>query len=196
MIIEWRKIFSRLLCRDLLTVVKVVDQYCESWDLWRFRKRLIQFWPTHAVGSLVRSRSMQLARMAAHCGISGKPHFAVSIKYWTMMASSSVVRFRRCAEDWDFVIPPSIHDLRVPWQQSCFLARKVGVRGDSALSPAVYSSYASFVRFWCSWNSCCLSAWHLAGVFLWRGKILLSQSCGHHCLYVPQAATDYTKYIK
>ena len=196
MIIEWRKICSRLFCGDLLTVVKVVDQYRESWDLWRFRKQLIQFWPTHAVGSPVRSRSLQLARMAARRGVSGKPRFAVSIKYWTMTASSSVVSFRRCAEDWDFVIPPSIHDLRVPRQQSCFLARKVGVRGDSTLSSAIYLSYASFVRFWRSWNSCYLSAWHLAGVFIWRGRILLSRSCGHHCLYAPQAATDYTKYIK
>ena len=188
--------YSRLFCGALLTVVKVVDQYHESWDLWQFRKRLIQFWPTHAVRSPVRSLSMQLACMAACHGISGKPCFAVSIKYWTMTASSSGVSFRHCAEDWCFVIPPSIHDLRVPRQQLCFLARKVGVRGDSALSAAIYLSYASFVRFWRSWNSCCCSAWRLAGVFIWRGRILFSQSCRHHCLYIPEAATDYTDSIK
>ena len=72
-----------------LTVVKVVDQYCESWDLWWFRKRSIQLWPTHMVGSPVRSWSMQLACMTAHLGVSGKQCFAVSVKYWTITASSS-----------------------------------------------------------------------------------------------------------
>ena len=178
--------------KTLLTVVKLVDQYHESWDLWQSRKQLIQFLPTHTVGWLVHSWSTQLVHMATHHGISGKPCLAVSIKYWTWTASSSGVSFRHCTEDWCFIIPASIHDLRVPWQQSWFLARTFGVRGDFALSPAIYLSYASFVHFWHSWNSHCHSAWHLAGVFIWGSRILFSWSCGHHCIYIPEAATEYT----
>ena len=184
--------FPRLFDRVWLTVIKVVDQYHESWVLWQFRKWLIQFWPTHAGGSLVCSQSMQLAHMAAHCGVSGKLHFAVSIKYWTRTASSLGVSLIHCAEDQDFTIPPSINDLSMPQQQLCFLARNVGVRGVSALSLAIYSSYASFVRFWHSWNSCCLSAQRLVGVLIWRGRILFPWSCKHHSLYIPQTSSQYT----
>ena len=188
--------FHRLFSGAFLSVVKVVDQYHGSWDLWWFRKQSIHFWPTHAVGSWVCSQSMQFAHMATCHGISGKLCFAVSIKYWTMTAPSSGMSFRCCAEDWDLVIPPSSYDLRVPWQQLCSLARKVGARGVSALSLAIYLSYASFVHFWHSWNSHCLSAQHLVGVLIWRGRILFSQSCKHHSLSIPQTAAHYAKYIK
>jgi len=94
------------------------------------------------------------------------------------------------------IIPPSIHDLRMPQQQLFFLARNVGVRGVSALSLAIYSSYASFVCFWHSWNSCCLSAQHLVGVLIWRRGILFPWLCKHHHLYIPQTSSQYTKYLK
>jgi len=90
------------------TVVRLVDQYWESWSLWHSRKQWIQFLPTEASGPPVHCWRSWLACRMACWGVSGKPRLAVLIKYLTMTTSSSKKSFWHFAADCSFESRPSM----------------------------------------------------------------------------------------
>ena len=154
------------------TVVSVVDQKHESWSLWQLRKWFSHFLPTVASRTPVHSLRSWLAHLTACCGVSGKPHFAVSMRYCTMTTSSSGrIFWCRAAESFFDSMPlirfrsdvggtPKASAMVFGWG----LPPKAKMRLYSAWASPNYSS-----RCWWSLSSCfvALVALAMAGSELW-----------------------------